>query len=209
MSPTRTLLVEGDDDMHVLRHLCGTRGVGGVHNFVPHGGVEALLEAISVYAKRAGDTEIVGIVIDADTDLGARWVAIRHRLEEAGYKDVPDAPDRQGTIVDPPDGAYLPRVGIWLMPDNMLPGILEDFLAFMVPEESPLFEHARKSVAAIPPGEQRFTDVARPKALIHTWLAWQKEPGKPLGTAITARFLDPKDSRADALVAWLKRLYRS
>ena len=46
-----------------------------------------------------------------------------------------------------------------------------------------------------------------PKAVIHTWLAWQKEPGRPFGTAITARFLDPNVPEVDVLVAWLKRLF--
>jgi len=39
------------------------------------------------------------------------------------------------------------------------------------------------------------------------WLAWQQEPGKPLGTAITARFLDPTVAQVDVLVSWLNRLY--
>jgi hypothetical protein len=58
----------------------------------------------------------------------------------------------------------------------------------------------QSSVAAIPEAERRFGPLAEPKAIIHTWLAWQKEPGKPLGTAITARFLDPNVAEvADAL----------
>jgi hypothetical protein len=38
-------------------------------------------------------------------------------------------------------------------------------------------------------------------------VAWQKEPGKPLGTAITAKFLNPNVAQVDILVAWLKRLF--
>jgi len=62
-------------------------------------------------------------------------------------------------------------------------------------------------VAAIPADERRFSQLAQPKALIHTWLAWQEEPGKPLGTAITARYLDPDVAQVDVLVSWLNRLY--
>ena len=46
-----------------------------------------------------------------------------------------------------------------------------------------------------------------PKAVIHTWLAWQEEPGRPFGTAIKARFLDPSVPEVDVLTAWLKRLF--
>ena len=38
-------------------------------------------------------------------------------------------------------------------------------------------------------------------------LAWQKEPGLPLGASISARFLDANVSQVDVLVACLKRLF--
>ena len=93
------------------------------------------------------------------------------------------------------------------MPDNRSKGILEDFLYFLVPTNSMLFDHVKSSVADIPAGERRFSQLDEPKAIIHTWLAWQKEPGKPLGTAITAKFLDANVIQVDVLVAWLKRLF--
>jgi hypothetical protein len=46
---------------------------------------------------------------------------------------VPDDPAAEGTIIDPPDDKLLPRVGVWIMPDNQMKGILEDFLRFLVP----------------------------------------------------------------------------
>ena len=99
------------------------------------------------------------------------------------------------------------RRGVWIMPDNKANGILEDFLRFLAPQESELFQHAESSVKDIPPEERRFASTADAKALIHTWLAWQKEPGKPLGTAITAHFLDPNVPQVDQLVDWLNRLF--
>lgn len=93
------------------------------------------------------------------------------------------------------------------MPDNQTKGILEDFLHFLVPTGSLLFSHVKSSVAGVPEGERRFSQLDQPKAIIHTWLAWQKEPGKPLGTAITAKFLDPNVAQVDVLVAWLKGLF--
>jgi hypothetical protein len=116
-------------------------------------------------------------------------------------------PSPGGTILDPPIDTLLPRVGIWIMPDNQTKGILEDFLRFLVPEESRLFDHVKSSVATIPEGEKRFGQLDEPKAIIHTWLAWQEEPGKPMGTAITARYLDPDVAQVDVLVAWLKQLF--
>jgi hypothetical protein len=80
---------------------------------------------------------------------------------------------------------------------------------YLVPEETWLFGYVKSSVASIPADERRFSERAMPKAIIHAWLAWQKEPGKPLGTAITARYLDPGVAQVDALVSWLKRLFFS
>ena len=91
------------------------------------------------------------------------------------------------------------------MPDNRTPGILEDFLSFLVPQPNDLFDHVTDSVDSIP--NRLFSDNDEPKAVIHTWLAWQKEPGSPYGTAITARFLDSNVPQVEALVSWLRRLF--
>ena len=207
MAVKKILLVEGSDDEHVLKHLCGNRGVPPLDEVKNHGGVDRLLDSFPVRLKASEDGDIVGVVIDADTDLASRWRSLRGRLIEVGYEGVPENPTPDGTILDPPVGTLLPRVGIWMMPDNRNRGILEDFLRFLVPEGSLLFEHVKSSVAAIPDGERRFSKLTEPKALIHTWLAWQDEPGKPLGTAITARYLDPAVAQVDVLVSWLNRLF--
>jgi len=207
MAARKILLVEGTDDEHVLKHVCGNRGVGELDQIKSHGGVDELLESFPVRLKASEDGDIVGLVIDADTDLAPRWQSLRDRLIGVGYGAAPEGPAPDGTILDPPPGTLLPRVGVWIMPDNQTKGILEDFLGFLVPPESRLFDHVTSSVGTIPEGERRFGDPAEPKALIHTWLAWQEEPGKPLGTAITARYLDPDVAQVDALVSWLNRLF--
>ncbi len=209
MAIKKILLVEGVDDEHVLKHLCGNRGGPYLDQIKAHGGVDQLLDSFPVRLKASEDGDIVGLVIDADTDLGSRWESLRDRLIKVGYEGVPDYPAPAGTILDPPAGKLLPRVGIWMMPDNRSKGILEDFLGFLVPEGSLLFKHVKSSVATIPSGERLFRQLAEPKAIIHTWLAWQDEPGKPLGTAITCRYLDPEVSQVDVLVSWLNRLFLS
>jgi len=47
------------------------------------------------------------------------------------------------------------------------------------------------------------------KAVIHTWLSWQDEPGKPLGQAITANLLKPETDLAQVFINWLKKLFGS
>lgn len=206
MAGKKILLVEGTDDEHVFKHLCGQRQVGTLDEIKPQGSVELLLENFPVRLKES-EIEVLGVVLDADTDVSGRWAALKQRLLDAGYSTVPAHPAAGGTILDPPPNTILPRFGVWIMPDNQTTGILEDFLHFLVPAGSRLFEHVKSSVQAIPEQERRFSKLAEPKAVIHTWLAWQADPGKPFGTAISAKFLDPNVPQVDVLVAWLKQLF--
>jgi hypothetical protein len=140
MAAPRVLLVEGNDDQHVLWALFGAHrvpqvfsvekpGEGGRRVLDDSGGIEKLLDAIPVWLKATG-LERLGIVIDADDDLPKRWQQVRDRLRNAQINEVPDSPAAQGTVIRSESGL---TVGIWLMPDNQLPGILEHFLAFLIP----------------------------------------------------------------------------
>ncbi len=209
MAGRKILWVEGKDDEHVLKHICGNRGVPDLDEVKPLGDVEQLSDAISIQLKLGYEGDIVGVVLDADTDIRARWQSLRDRVREAGYEHIPDLPLSDGTIMPAKDNPPLPRLGMWIMPDNQADGTLEDFLRFLVPQPHALFDHVKSSVAEIPM-EFRQSNVSwNSKAIIHTWLAWQETPGKPLGTAITARFLNPSVPEVDGLVSWLRRLFFS
>ena len=215
MTGRKILMVEGKDDEHVVKHICASYGIPPQIEFEPSSddegneGVNALIERISVRLSQAREEgDVVGILVDADQNAQNRWQSIRDRIISVGYQDVPEMPGTRGTIINPPTETILPRTGVWIMPDNQMSGILEDFLRFLVPNPSSLFDHVQKSVANIPPTERRFRLVYdEPKVLIHTWLAWQKTPGLPFGTAITARFLDPNVAQATVFAEWLRNLF--
>lgn len=206
MAGKRVLLVEGPDDEHVVKHICGLRQLGTIEKIQACGGKEPLLESIGTRLKES-DIGVLGIILDADIDLHARWQAVRDRLVASGYQDIPECPHSEGTVVTPPHDSILPRVGIWLMPDNQLPGILEDFLRFLVPEGDALLLRAEEAIAAIPAEQRKFSELKKPKARIHTWLAWQEEPGKPFGQAISARYLDPTLPAANTFAKWLHETF--
>jgi hypothetical protein len=206
MPTKKILLVEGKDDENVLKHLSTNRGGPQFDEIKSLEGCANILKSIHVHLM-AGGENIIGIVIDADMDIAARWRSLRDQLLKTGYQTVPDNPSPDGTIIDPPESVFLPRVGVWIMPDNQTGGILEDFLKFLVPAGSRLFDHVISSITAIPEGERRFTQLSEPKAIIHTWLSWQEDPGKPLGTAITMRYLDANVAQVDILIKWMNRLF--
>jgi hypothetical protein len=208
MTSKRVLMVEGPDDEHVVKHICGQHQLGNIDEIKPYDGKQTLLDAIPVRLK-GSDILALGILLDADTDLMATWQGILDRLRSAGYKTVPDKPIPEGTVINAPLESLLPKIGVWLMPDNQMSGILENFLHFLIPvdeENTALRKYAENAIQNIP-GNRRFTDLKRPKALIHTWLAWQEEPGKPLGIAVKARYLDSQLPVGQQFANWLRRTF--
>ena len=206
MPGQKVLLVEGQDDKHVLLHICQHHDIPRPVEVVACGGDDKLLENIQIRSiALSNEGDVLGAVIDADTNLENRWQSVRERLADAGYQDVPFQPNPCGTILQPPSGTILPKAGIWIMPDNQTTGILEDFLQFLVPSPDDLMNHANDCVESI--SDPLFRPIDRPKAIMHTWLAWQENPGRPFGTAITSRFLDPGASQVEVLVDWLRQLF--
>ncbi|MCI0697091.1 hypothetical protein L0337_34435 [candidate division KSB1 bacterium] len=93
------------------------------------------------------------------------------------------------------------------MPENTVPGMLENFVQFLVPVGDVLWTLADDCLQRIPKPEQRFSDAHRIKAHIHTWLAWQEDPGTPMGLAITKRYFKGDAPEVQKLIAWVQRLF--
>jgi hypothetical protein len=205
MKSKRLLMVEGKDDFHVFCHIMEQYGVQEVFDVEDKKSVSKVLEALRLLLRIEDDEkkmQRIGIAVDADDDLEARWKQFVDRLTKAGYTNIPNVPEKGGTIIEAPD---LPKIGIWLMPNNQLPGKLENFISFLVPREDSLWEEAKAAVQNL--SEKRFQQKDEIKAHVHTWLAWQKDPGTPMGLAITKRYLQHDAAEAQSLVNWLTRLF--
>lgn len=199
----RELLLEGTTDCHVIAALCGAHKVPDtfkLYNCENDAGVIKRLDAL----LRATDMkERIGVVIDADApNLISRWQSIRDKLSWTTYS-FPEKPDPQGTIIST-EG--FPILGFWFMPDNQTDGMLEDFCASLAEPESMA---AAKRAVALAEKERvtRFKEVHRTKAEVHTYLAWQDEPGRPPGQAITAQALRPHTPLAKQFATWLVNLF--
>lgn len=206
MSSKRSiLLVEGRDDREVVYQFCNHHSIDNrsLFDVMDKEGIDNLLDDLRVRIRSG--IEVIGVLIDADTDLPARWHQIKEILSSHGYS-LPSEPSKDGVIVSPTQIGR-PVVGIWLMPDNQTSGILEDFLMRLAQEGDPLVERANQAVHSIPEEEKLFVDAKRSKAVIHTWLAWQPEPGTSLGLAITRSYLDPSRTPAPEFRQWLEDLF--
>lgn len=216
MTGRMELLVEGSEDSNIVYHLLAHyklpiaergRPFPGRISIDAGRGVDYLLESLPIRLKAMRTeqpTARLGIVLDADSDLQSRWAALQRRLIPFGYSGMAQAPVNEGTIVETPG---LPIVGIWLMPNNQTSGEIEDFIQLLVPANDSLLPLAEQTVQALPPHERRFPVHDERKAIVHTWLAWQAEPGRPMGQAITKRYLDPTAPSAAQFVAWVRRVF--
>lgn len=202
-APKKRLLVEGADDLHVVRGLMGRSGLDRAFEVDEKRGVDALLDGLPTLLK-ARNEQRLGIMLDADFDARAQWARVREKVRLGLNVELPDAPVVGGIVEDIDDEL---RLGVWMMPDNALPGRLEDFLHALVPEGDTVWPLASEFVRGLNGETRRFPPQHDAKACIHAFLAVQEEPGKPYGQAITARYLSADSPRAAEFVAWLRRLF--
>ena len=206
------LWVEGIDDDHTIRHLLIRHGIGYDQKpwppnfpFIKQAGDKDKLLRDVRLSISASTCRTVGFVLDADSSLQNRWMAMSSRLREAGVDPPEDVPS-EGFVGE--SRTYRTRVGAWLMPDNQRGGRLEDFLRTLVEESDKLLPHAQEStIQAKKRHGANFRDVDEQKAVLHAWLAWQEVPGLPYGTAIRARYFRPDSPVAERFVAWFRRVF--
>ncbi|MGB3204285.1 MAG: DUF3226 domain-containing protein [Crinalium sp.] len=210
MPEPKQLLVEGVNDYHVISNLCKQHQILIPENFFLEApkpksdGINAILKKLPTTLKQE-NLRVLGIVVDADQDLAARWQSVRDKLTAFGYKDIPKTLPLEGWVDPQPN---LPRIGVWVMPNNQLTGMLEDFVAYLIPEDDKLKQKAESILLEIEQDQlNRYTEIHRSKALIHTWLAWQKTPGMPMGQAITTKALCYDAAIAQTFIDWLKSLF--
>lgn len=200
VQPPKVLLVEGQDDKHVVRHLWNRlRQSEPPFDIVDKGNIDKLLEAIEPEI-RAPDRAAVGIVADANDDPDARWAAVSHRLREASIAPSA-APSSDGAIID-----GTPRIGVWLMPDNRSTGEIEDFVQRMIPHDDPAWPLAQQYIRDIPEGAKKFRATKTSRAGLHAWLATREKPGF-MGSAIGRGDLETDGPLCTEFAEWIERLF--
>ena len=204
MADKFVLLVEGKDDEHVIYRLRDYHNVPTTFSVKDKKGIEKLLETLDVELD-AGGLERLGVIVDADIAPVSRWQSLRSIFAQSGCP-LPAKIDPLGTVVEL-SGRTLARVGVWVMPDNKAQGMLEDFVRLLVPPGDALLALAGGCVDEVIARDQRFPAGHRSKALIHTWLSWQEEPGTPLGLAIKNSRMNPDAPTALPLIDWLRRMF--
>ena len=197
------LLVEGPDDKHVVRHLMGVHKLPCPFEIRDAGGIGKVRDAIPVDIRVAG-RKALGILVDANDDVDARWQSLGDTLRKSGYQ-LPSMPEPAGTTLTGP-GSSSPKVGVWLMPDNKSEGEIEDFVRRLIPEQDTTWPKAEDYVGSIPIADRKFLKGKETRAKLYAWLAVREEP-RMMGAAISRGDLDAHSPLAKALIAWLGTLF--
>ncbi|MEA5420677.1 DUF3226 domain-containing protein [Spirulina sp. CCNP1310] len=209
---SKILLVEGVEDLRIIPKLIEANGVPWVKAkqpvvFIdPCNGYDNLVnpDLIATWLQASGLLAL-GIIIDADENPEERWQSIRN----ASLNNIPDLPKslpEEGLIHITAQGI---RFGIWMMPDNKICGMLETFIAYMIPSTAEeLWQFAQTVTREAQTKGAKFKAVHEDKAKIYSWLAWQNPPGRQLHQAIKQRILTPQNPDAQKFVTWFKKLYQ-
>lgn len=202
------IFVEGSDDEHAILHLVMRHGftdttLSPFPQIEALGGKEGVLEAIEA-AVSAGRDRTLAFVLDADDSPGSTWQAVTARLRRVDVS-VPDEIPEGGFVGA--SGRFRTRVGVWIMPDNRRTGELEDFLEVLVDGANPLLPHAQEATNGAKALGAAFPDAKTSKAVLHAWLAWQENPGRPYEIAIKSGYLRHDSAAAKRFVAWFRELF--
>jgi hypothetical protein len=208
------LLVEGKEEVFLISELAEKRlGIEwGNHvrkeppvNIHDCGGVERLLDSASLSTHlKTPHLKALGVVVDANSDLSARWNQLRNRFLSS-FPTIPANSDPAGTIVENESGI---RLGLWLMPDNKSPGMIEDLLQRLVSGGSDaVLNYASEVVVEAQRRGARLKGAHTTKGVIHTFLAWQDPPGLQLHQAVMSAALDAQSPNAQPFFDWFVRLY--
>lgn len=203
-----SLMVEGEDDRRILGSLLERSGLSPRDRRFPtldaYNGVSNLLKSVHTQVK---SNPTVGIIVDADQAPNDRWAEIRGCIRRADPgMTLPATLEREGTIFPGVQRGW--KIGVWMMPDNVQPGMLEDFVAGLIPAEDRCWPHARSSTtAARCEFGAPLRAVHEAKGAIHAWLAWQDPSGRPLRSFVAEGPPLHEAPLARTFVAWFSRLF--
>lgn len=213
-TPRSLLIVEGTDDVKVLRNLLIRQGVDydlkpwpewypSIDTAGSQSNKEEVLKGMRT-AIVTSPTRRVGFVLDANSSLRDSWRSVATQLKAAAVS-VPDHIPRDGFVGL--SSKFRTRVGVWIMPDNERVGAVEEFVRTLIHSGDSLLPYAESCTGKATEHGARFAAKDEQKAVLHAWLAWQKKPGRPYGTAIRAGFLGAHSPVADRFVSWFRLVF--
>ena len=160
-------------------------------------GVENLLNDLPALIKES-EMRGIGIIVDANSSLERRWQSIRDKLIRSDLEiELPKTPCHHGTVQEFGDQV----IGIWVMPDNQKSGVLEDFVAELIPEND-IWKLACGFVESV---RDEGIRVNESKSRVYAWLSIIA-PGMQMGTAFKADKMELDNENYKNFENWIKTL---
>lgn len=198
---SQLLLVEGKNDLMVFANIFEKNKVKESFKIQDKNGFTQIFKSLPIYFKT--DIKTLGVVLDADSNLQSKWQQLKGLLTSVGYE--PTTLNVNGTILIADE---LPRFGVWIMPNNQENGMLEDFVKHLVPKDDRIMPFVEKKLEELESEKlNNYKPIHKSKARIHTWLAWQEDPGTPMGLAINKTYLDSNADLSQHFVKWINDLF--
>lgn len=145
--------------------------------------------------------QAIGMIVDADDDLQRQWKNLSQPLGSYPVlRNLPAEPEIGGTVID-----GIPRLGIWVMPDNKNSGELEDFILRMIPQPDPIWPRSERYIDEIPERDRKFPAHKTLRAKVHAWMATRSRP-RPMWRGISENDLVLEEN-SRAFLVWLRRLF--
>jgi hypothetical protein len=215
-NPIQRLLVEGDNDIHVITNLLMSmkhkpfKGYADTDVYKNEFVVNELIPSI----LDVPDLQHFGIILDADESAENTWISIRNILKTNGFEEseLPKKLLSKGILIQQKGK---PIIGIWIMPDNLMPinkgelAYLEHFYEQIIHPEDKFLTKASAIIEEISADKDcNFALKDKQKAKIHTWLAWQTEPGNSMGISLKKKsFFDLKSAAVLNFTEWLESVF--
>ncbi len=216
---TSILLVEGEGDVDFFEALLRKLQLLDQVNITPPksyglrtntvGHFPKLIDLLIKQARQEkGNIQHLGIVADADYVSGGgfqtRWETLTTKLAENQYRIPRNSPKLpySGSIFSHPNG--LPPIGLWLMPNHQSDGMLEDLIEQTVYDKT-LLAVAQACIEKLP--NPLFSPYHHTKAMVYTWLAWQKRPGQTLDITINGDLINLDSEEMQAFIKWLRDVF--
>lgn len=200
------LLVEGNTDFHIMMSLCVSYKIAENFDIINCHGKENLLSQLKMRLTNPSVNQVIGAVVDADSDCASSYQKVKEILKTYSF-GLPEVLPREGLVITSSNDNE-PRIGVWIMPDNISSGMVEDFALSLVEPTDVLMQKAESIIVEIEKeGIGRYKKGHRSKAKIHTYLAWNDEPGMPIGQAVTKKVLNSNIESAQEFLNWVKRVF--
>lgn len=201
-SKESVLLLEGSDDCNIVKRFCESNGVKGSFGFCNCGNDSRVLAKLNALLKADERPKVIGVIIDADNNIDARYQEVKNKVSEF-YKKIPLNITNKGLVHSE---NKLPKLGIWIMPNNQNNGALEEFYLELATEiNTDFIDNLIKQAKS--ENLTSFKPQHRTKAIMHTYFAWQDKPGAPLHSSINKIALNNNAYIAKTFKSWLTKLF--